>query len=436
MSAVKTIVEAAAAIRSGEVTPLQLVQQCLDEVRRYEPAVHAWVLVDDEGARSTADALTKELRAGRDRGPLHGIPIGVKDIIDVAGLPTRAGSSLTAAEPVQQDAEVVRRLREAGAIILGKTVTTEFACFDPSPTRNPWNLAHTPGGSSSGSAAAVASGMCFAAVGTQTGGSIIRPAAYCGVCGLKPAFGEMDRDGVIPVSAHLDHVGPIARSVADLEILYRAMTGGEALATTPRKQLKIGWLKDQFWNAAHAQTQQLMSGAIDRLGSSSIEIPQVGLPFSFAEVTAYHRTIMAVEAAAYHRSQFKQHQSQYGRNISRLIEEGFSTSEATYESARAHQKRLIAESKSWFNDVEGWIMPATPAGAPPDLSTTGDPRFNSPWSYVGLPALTIPYGLTAEGMPVGMQIVGGSTGRILATGRQIELALGFRAQPALLHGSD
>ncbi len=225
MSHPRTIAEATPQIERGDLQPMELVEACLERIEQVDGEIRAWVVVDAEGARAAAGRLGDEVRAGNHRGPLHGVPIGLKDIVDVEGMPTRAGSSLPDPAPAAADAPAVARLRQAGAIVLGKTVTTEFACFDPSPTRNPRNLQHTPGGSSSGSAAAVASGMCLAAIGSQTGGSITRPASYCGVAGLKPTFGRVDLTGVFPISEHLDHLGPIARSARDLAIMFSAMTG-------------------------------------------------------------------------------------------------------------------------------------------------------------------------------------------------------------------
>jgi len=211
--------------RTGRLAPRDVVEAALQQIERHDPQVHAWVLVDARGARRAADRLGAEARQGHLRGPLHGVPVGIKDIIDTAGWPTQAGSSLRAGHRAEADAPVVEALRRAGAIILGKTVTVEFACFDPSPTRNPWDpqLGHTPGGSSSGSAAAVAMRMCLGALGSQTGGSLVRPAAYCGVCTLKPTFGRLSRRAVVPVSYHLDHLGPMARLVDDLLLFWQAL---------------------------------------------------------------------------------------------------------------------------------------------------------------------------------------------------------------------
>src|SRR5437868_4704303 len=223
----KTIHEAAAALRAGKATPLELVDMCLANVDRCEGRVHAWVFLERDYARDEARRLGKELSQGKDRGPLHGIPIAVKDIFDVFDWPTAAGSKLWENSIARQDCEVVRRLRSAGAIFLGKTVTTQYASFDPPVTRNPWNLERTPGGSSSGSAAALATGMCLGALGSQTGGSITRPASYCGVAGCKPTYGRVSAHGILPLAVSMDHPGPMARSVHDLAILLQTVAGAD-----------------------------------------------------------------------------------------------------------------------------------------------------------------------------------------------------------------
>ena len=220
-----TILEAAAGIQSHRRSARDLLEECLQHIEQFEPRVHAWVMIDAAGARETAKRLDEERGQGKDRGPLHGIPIGIKDIVDVAGWPTKAGSPLRENHRAERDSPLVARLREAGAIILGKTVTTQFASFDPAATRNPWNLNRTPGGSSSGSAAAVALGMCLGAIGSQTGGSITRPASFCGVAGCKPTLGRVSTTGLVPFSYHLDHPGPIARTVADLAVLLETIAG-------------------------------------------------------------------------------------------------------------------------------------------------------------------------------------------------------------------
>ena len=223
-----TLVQAAEAIRGGEISPTSLVGALLDRIDRLEPVLQAWVTVDREGAMRTAEERERQLQQGNVLGPLHGIPIGVKDIFHVEGLPTIAGSSLYADRVSSYDATSVARLKDAGAIVLGKTVTCQFASTDPGPTRNPWNPEHTPGGSSQGSAAAVAAGMCFGALGTQTGGSVLRPSTYCGLVGLKPTYGRISRHGVLPLSWSIDTVGVLCRSLEDAATLLQCMGGRDA----------------------------------------------------------------------------------------------------------------------------------------------------------------------------------------------------------------
>src|SRR5262245_7435061 len=220
-----TIHAAAEQIRQGRLSPVDLLEPCLERIERHEGRVRAWVLVDAEGAREQARKCAREVEAGGWRGPLHGIPLGIKDIFDVFDWPTAAGSRLWAQSVARRDATVVHRLRQAGAVFVGKTVTTPFASFDPPVTRNPWDLQRTPGGSSSGSAAAVACGMCLGALGSQTGGSITRPASYCGVAGCKPSYGRVSADGVVPLAPSMDHPGPIALCVKDLALLLQTVAG-------------------------------------------------------------------------------------------------------------------------------------------------------------------------------------------------------------------
>src|SRR5437588_6861174 len=220
-----TLHAASAALRLGRISPVDLLDTCLERIDRYEPRVHAWVFVDWDSARAEAERADAELRRGLWRGPLHGIPLGIKDIFDVFDWPTAAGSRLWAKSMARRDATVVQRLRQAGAVLLGKTVTTQWASFDPPVTVNPWHPSRTPGGSSSGSAAAVACGMCLGALGSQTGGSITRPASYCGVAGCKPTYGRVSGAGVVPLAGSMDHPGPMARTARDLAVILQAIAG-------------------------------------------------------------------------------------------------------------------------------------------------------------------------------------------------------------------
>src|SRR5437868_2785717 len=292
----KTIHEAAAALRAGKATPLELVDMCLANVDRCEGRVHAWVFLERDYARDEARRLGKELAQGKNRGPLHGIPIAVKDIFDVFDWPTAAGSKLWQNSIARQDCEVVRRLRSAGAIFLGKTVTTQYASFDPPVTRNPWNLERTPGGSSSGSAAAVACGMCLAALGSQTGGSITRPASYCGVAGCKPTYARVSTDAVMPLAYSMDHVGPIGRCVYDLALLLQTIGGPDprdpSCSDRPMPNLlarleqlpsplRLGRLRGLFEEMADPSVRRMMDAVADQLGQAGAVVQEVALPAGF-----------------------------------------------------------------------------------------------------------------------------------------------------------
>jgi len=423
-------------IAQGQLSPRQLVDHCLKQIARFEDQVHAWVCVDERGAVAEAERLGDLARQGRLLGPLHGIPIGVKDIIDVAGMATEAGSPLLRGRVAEQDAPVVARLRAAGAIILGKTVTTEFACFDPSPTRNPWNLEHTPGGSSSGSAAAVALEMCMGALGSQTGGSIIRPAAYCGVAGLKPTFGRVDTAGVVPVSRHLDHTGPLARSATDLWTMFAVMTGTEdqALDLPPLSAPPtISVIGEFFLQQADDAVRDVMVAASDALLKSGAQLQMLSLPESFVLALAMHRCLMAVDAAETHLQTFTDHHDSYGPRVRALIEDGLSTPAIDYALALRHQEQFRRDMEAIIREDVIAATPATPTAAPAGLDSTGDPSFNSPWSHAGLPAVTIPSGLTPDGLPCGLQLIAPphQEQRLLSVAAWCEHALAFRAAPPL-----
>jgi Asp-tRNA(Asn)/Glu-tRNA(Gln) amidotransferase A subunit family amidase len=411
----QTIHDAAEAIRGGRVTPIDLVEQCLEAVERWENHVHAWVFIDREYALAEAKRLTDELAKGRYRGPLHGIPIGVKDIYDVFDWPTACGSKLWANSIARQDAAVVASLREAGAIFLGKTVTTQFASFDPPVTRNPWNLAHTPGGSSSGSAAAVATGMCLGALGSQTGGSITRPASYCGIAGLKPTYGLLNLNGIMPLAHSMDHPGPMAQNVMDLALLMRGMFSGWTIdppanyvekaavaATKPR----FGRLRQLFEDKADQTVRDMMDEICHRFATDGAEIKEAALPAEFADVIQRHRIVMAVEAAQFHEPRLKRHPDDYSPRIKQLLEEGLACPAPEFARTKEHQQKLTFTMHSQLSRDEVLLCPATTVAAPL-ADTTGDPAFNSPWSYTGLPTISIQTGYYVDGLPLAIQLVGG-----------------------------
>jgi Asp-tRNA(Asn)/Glu-tRNA(Gln) amidotransferase A subunit family amidase len=314
-----TLTQAWHAIQGGSVDPIELVDRCIAVIDRWDGELQAWVHVDREGARAAAKDLTSAGRGGAVRGPLFGIPFGIKDIIDVAGMPTRAGSPLRQQHVADADADIVARLRAAGAIMLGKTVTTQFACFDPPETRNPWNSRRTPGGSSSGSAVAVATGMCLAALGTQTGGSIIRPAAYCGVVGFKPTWGAWSMQGIIPVSFQLDHVGPLATGVEDIWHIWRAVSGGNqagpAALPPPDRAPILHMPTGSFLDQCDRAVWSVFDASVGRLAAHGATVVRDALPSCLEDAQRMHRRIMVVELAQYHSQAFAQYPSQYAVGI-------------------------------------------------------------------------------------------------------------------------
>ncbi len=414
-----TIDSASAALRRGELSPLELLTTCLERIDQYEPHVQAWVFVDREYARVQAESAAAELRQNRWRGPLHGIPIGIKDIMDVFDWPTAAGSRLWAQSVARQDATVVRRLRQAGAVLLGKTVTTQYASFDPPPTRNPWNPGRTPGGSSSGSAAAVACGMCLGAIGSQTGGSITRPASYCGVAGCKPTFRRVSTAGVLPLARSMDHVGPIAGCVRDLATLLQVIAGSDpqdpecsnrvvpeyGLACCGPTPPRLGRLRGLFAELAEPAMHKLLDRANQQFREQGAAVSEVALPAGFAEVVPCHRTVMAVEAAAYHGVRLHRHPEDYGPKIRSLLQEGLACPAPEYARCKELQRQLAREMLPCFEEVDALLTPAT-TGPAPDRATTGDPAFNSPWSFTGLPTVSLPAGRDADGLPLAIQLVG------------------------------
>ncbi len=401
-------------LRQGEVSCMDILNACLEQVDRWEPKVHAWVVLDRDGAIEQARALDEERQSGADRGPLHGIPIGIKDIIDVKGSPTACGSKRWVARIAGKDADVVAKLREAGAVIMGKTVTTPYAWIDPPRTRNPWNLERTPGGSSSGSAAAVACGMCYGAVGTQTGGSITRPASFCGIAGMKPSYHYSIAAGTLPFAPSLDHVGALARNVPDLRWIFGAMTepslilSGDREGDTPRTSPpRLVRLRGFFDRRADPSMRSMFEAALHVLADREAEIIEADDPVNFEQVLADHRRVMAAEAANVHSAWLDEFPDEYPARIKELILEGQTVRAVDYLRAKGRQLPVMFQILEALlgREANALINPAT-VGAPPNPSTTGDPAFNSPWTFSQLPTVSLPMGLGTDGMPLAVQLVG------------------------------
>jgi aspartyl-tRNA(Asn)/glutamyl-tRNA(Gln) amidotransferase subunit A len=436
-----TLSEAARLIRENRLTPLELLESLLQRIDDLEPKLESWVTLDREKAISTAKEYSTEASEGKTRGVLHGIPVGVKDIYHAIGMRTTAGSSILAEYVPGYDATAVRRLRDSGAIILGKTETTEFACFDPAPTRNPWNTCHTPGGSSSGSAAAVSAGMCPAALGSQTGGSVIRPASFCGVVGVKPSYGRISRYGVIPVSWSLDHVGFMTRSVEDAAVVLGVLAGYDprdaSSSTLPVPSYeraldsinppRLGLVKGFFRDNASEEVQVAMDEVANQLRAAGAKVEDANLPESFAAVHSAHRLIMITEAAAYHEETFRKQATDYRPNLRGMIASGLLVPANSYIKAQRIRSQFSREVAGTFEGHDCLLMPSTTMPAPRGLGSTGDPAFNSPWSFSGLPAVTLPSSLSKDGFPMGIQLVGHSFDeeRLLRVAKWCEKVVSF-----------
>lgn len=412
-----TLLSHSLAIQSGRTTCREVFERCRSTAAEHESSIKAWVEFGGEVVEQTVAERDAELRRGVWRGPLHGIPIGVKDIYDVEGRPTLAGIPNYSSTPANADSAMVRRLRDAGAVIVGKSVTTPYAFFDPPPTRNPWNLERTPGGSSSGSAAAVASGMCLGALGSQTGGSITRPAAFCGIAGYKPSFGLLSRRGMFPFAPSLDHPGPMARTVSDLACLMTAMAP-KWLRTEFRALLNEPTVNDldelptfvvpqgAFVEKTEAAMSDALDATADRLGMTGamlvrVEPDELELP----NLWRHHRCVMAVEIAASQAERLRQRPEEFTSGIRSLIEEGLAVRSVDYAKAIQFQRELRRRMSRVIGDSV-WLMPAS-RGTAPTPETTGDPCMNSPWSFTGFPTLTIPMALSPEGLPLGLQLIAG-----------------------------
>ena len=429
--------EAARRIRAGSLSPSNLLAACLKRTDAVEPAVAAWVRLDRDAAARVAVQRDIEAREGRFMGPLHGVPIALKDIFDAAGVPTTAGAPAWATRTPAVDAPSVAALRGAGAVPMGKLATTPFAYLDPSATRNPWNPEHTPGGSSSGPAAAVAARMVPLALGSQTVGSVLRPAAYCGVVGLKPTHGRISAAGVLELAGSLDHVGVFARAVEDCALALAVLASGDpaaedyAAAVLEPAAPRIGVLTALLARATPEMGKHLEE--ITRgLEAAGARLGEVTLPAAFASIDEVGATVLRAEAAAAHAARFPAHAAEYPPRIKELIQLGHAITAPQYLAAQATRRRVRAEVSAVAARHDVFLLPTIGAPAPRGLGSTGDPSFCSPWSFLGMPAITLPTG-TAGGLPLAVQLVGApwSEARLLAAAAWCERVIGFDAGPPL-----
>ena len=432
-----TAAEAASLIRGGALTSEALVGALLARIAERDGEVAAWAHLDRELALAEARAADLKQRSGAPLGPLHGVPVGIKDIIDTASLPTENGSVIFAGRRPAHDASVVTQLRAAGAVILGKTVTTELAFYGPGKTRNPHNLAHTPGGSSSGSAAAVADFQVPLALGTQTAGSIIRPASYCGVLGFKPTFGVVSRAGALEQSPPLDTIGGYARSIEDVALLIDAMSGADArdagmgprFPAPLRDALKRGtaraprfaFVKTAVW----PQGEDSMKSAFEDFAASlGAAVEEVSLPPSFDIMTGLQRAVQFHDIARSYGPINEAHPGKLSAKLVEVIGIGKGVTEQEYASALALREPLSEDLRPIFEAYDAILTPAAAGPAPEGLSSTGSPVFNFLWTYLGLPAISLPL-LEVGGLPLGVQLVGarGADGKLLAVAQHLMRAL-------------
>jgi Asp-tRNA(Asn)/Glu-tRNA(Gln) amidotransferase A subunit family amidase len=396
-----TLVGAAKRLREGSVRASDYAQALLSRIDATEPDIGAWQHLDVAGVR--ADAQRLDALAPTLRGPLHGIPVALKDIIHTRGMPTRMGSRAFDEFVATDDAYCVKRLVAAGAYAFGKTVTTELAYFHPGRTRNPWNARHTPGGSSQGSAAAVAAGHIPAALGTQTNGSVIRPAAYCGVVGFKPTLDAIDFSGVNVFSQTLDTLGTFTRSVADAAALVGVLSPvrGVVRDAPPR----LAYLSDFPWTSLDCDADDTLDAAATRLRAAGADIVPVALPDALAEAIAVHRTIMLHEAARNLDGLRKRAGTMLSATLNRGLDEGRAIDAASYRQALASRRTMIAVTTDWLGHYDALLAPPAPAAAPEGLDSTGDPSCCTLASLLGAPAIALPIGLDAKRLPLGMQLV-------------------------------
>ncbi len=430
-----TAVALAQAIRKGEITVEEAIRASLDRIERVENEVQAWAFLDPEYALEQARRADCLLRDGQGIGPLHGVPVGIKDIFDTGDMPTENGTPLHAGRHPTEDAMAVSLLRQAGAILLGKTVTTELAVYGPGKTRNPLDPRRTPGGSSSGSAAAVAAAMAPLALGTQTNGSVIRPASYCGVVGYKPSYGTISRRGVLKQSHPLDQVGVFARTVEDAALLAQALTafddGDPAMRPSARPDLvqataadsalapRFAFVRTPVWDQAAEDTRQAFAELCERLGP---HVQEVKLPPVFDRSVDWHRAIMEADLAKSFAFEYVRGKEHLSSSLRQMIERGEQVLPVDYNRAVEQVPILNKALASIFTSFDVILTPATMSVAPVGLESTGSPIFCTIWTLCGTPAITLPILRGSGGMPMGVQLVAerGADARLLRTAGWLE----------------
>ena len=430
--------EAISKIRNGEITSEELVHACLNRIEEVDAEIHAWTHLNPDYALEQARELDVRRQGGGPLGPLHGIPIGIKDICDTSTLPTENGTVLDSGRQPNEDCRVVSLLREAGAVVMGKTVTTELAAYGPGKTRNPHNPEHTPGGSSSGSAAAVAAHMVPLAIGTQTNGSVIRPASYCGVVGFKPTHGLIPRTGVLVQSAPLDTVGTFARSIEDIALLTEILVSYDPgdRHTRPRAQPPLietasqeppltpvlAFCRTAFWDQAENEMQEAFAELVEILGDDCHEVP---LTEPLDHTIEMHGNIMCADLAKNLAGYYERGKDKMTDTLCKMIEFGKNVSAVDYNKAVEGRDFLNSSLNSVFDHYDVIITPAATGEAPLGIDSTGNPVFNTLATYCGTPSITLPLMEGPKGLPLGIQVIAPryDDARLLRTANWLTLRL-------------
>ncbi|WP_162826915.1 amidase [Pseudolabrys taiwanensis] len=415
--------ELAAQATAGAITCEQVVRECLDRVAAREPVIKAWAYIDPDLVLRQAKAID----ARANRGPLHGVPIGIKDVIETADMPTQMGSSIYRGYQTLSDASCVAVLRAAGALIFGKTVTCEFAGPAANVTTNPHDPTRTPGGSSSGSGAAVADYMVPFGFGTQTGGSVQRPSSYCGIVGFKPSFGLINPQGVKPAAESLDTVGLMVRTVEDAELFMRVLTGSEPVRwLSGDTRIRVGLCRTYAWDGAEEATRQAVEDAARRLEKAGFTVRDVELPSPCETLPTTREIINDFERARGMAWEWNTHRDQISAALAKAIRNGLTIPRAQYIEALETVERCRQRTAQLFNDVDVLLTPTVNGEAPVGLANTGDHRFQSIWTQLRTPAVTLPTHAGPNGMPVGIQLIGPRYGddRLLAIAQRVFALLG------------
>lgn len=397
-------------LQNKELTPEKLIDELCDKLEKWDSEIKAFLPEPNRRERLQQDLkkLYHKFPDPRERPVLFGIPIGVKDIFHVDGFETKAGSNLPSKILQGKEAEVVSKLKKAGALIMGKTVTTEFAYFHPGATCNPHNFDHTPGGSSSGSAAAVAAGFCPLTLGTQTIGSISRPAAFCGITGFKPSFGRISTDGIIPFSRSTDHIGFFTQDLEGSNIVASILCDNWVNdQTVIQRRLVLGIPEGKYLNQASSDILSAFFETVGKLKQKGLTIKSIPVFDNIDKINDQHKLMNAAEFAEVHKNWFKEYKNNYHQALIDLIEKGGSVSTEVLNNAIKGRIQLREELEQLQkeNGIDLWISPSAPTTAPPGLDSTGDPAMNLPWTYAGVPTISIPFGLSEE-LPYGIQFAG------------------------------